>query len=280
MPKALSPIARIAGYTLFDEMRHKSFLIMLGVCAIGVFLVRGCYQGDFLVNGQHIAATTVVRALSTLTFHIVAAGAMIIAALLSMRAFTRDRNEGMQACVLSKPIARWQYVAGKILGIWVVSVIFMFILHGMVFLTASVTLREFMPGYLTASLLCSLNLLFVVVAVLLFSLLMPDIVAFLCVLGVGIVSFVGDGLAAASRSQMAQMMMQQTDSGPHSDLTWWKAAYYVWPKLLAGQQTAASLFGSEPFSGFGTMVPLLNVLLYVLILGAVLFLRFRSEDIN
>ena len=57
-----------------------------------------------------------------------------------------------------------------------------------------------MPEYLIASLLCSFNLLFVVVAVLLLSLLMPDIVAFLCVMGIGIVGFVADGISAISQS--------------------------------------------------------------------------------
>ena len=163
-----------------------------------------------MVNGHYLDAGTVVRALSKVTFHIIGAGVMVIAALLSMRIFRRDRNEGMQSCVLSKPIARWQYVMGKIIGLWVLSVLFMFILHSIVFLITSINLKVFMPEYLVASLLCSINLLFVVIAVLLLSLLMPDIIAFLCVLGVGVVGFVADGIAAASHSQMAQAMMQQS----------------------------------------------------------------------
>jgi ABC-type transport system involved in multi-copper enzyme maturation permease subunit len=203
--KALPPITRIIKYTLIDEVRHKSFVVMFVICAICVFLMRGCYQGNYMVNGHYLDAGTVVRALSKVTFHIIGAGVMVIAALLSMRIFRRDRNEGMQSCVLSKPIARWQYVMGKIIGLWVLSVLFMFILHSIVFLITSINLKVFMPEYLVASLLCSINLLFVVIAVLLLSLLMPDIIAFLCVLGVGIVGFVADGIAAASHSQMAQV---------------------------------------------------------------------------
>jgi ABC-type transport system involved in multi-copper enzyme maturation permease subunit len=280
MPKTFPSIARIARYTLLDEVRQKSFVIMFAICAVCVFLVRGCYHGDYMVNGQSLDAGTIVRALSKVTFHIIGAGVMVIAALLSMRIFRRDRNEGMQSCVLSKPIARWQYVAGKIAGLWVVSVLFMFILHGIVFLVTSVNLNVFMPEFLVASLLCSINLLFVVVAVLLLSLLMPDIVAFLCVLGIGVAGFVADGIAAASHSQMAQVMMRQSGAGPHADLTWWKVVYYVWPKLLGVQQSATSLLGSEPFHGFGSIYPFINVLLYCLILGALLFRRFRNEDIG
>jgi ABC-type transport system involved in multi-copper enzyme maturation permease subunit len=277
--KALSPILRITKYTLVDEMRHKSFVIMFVICAICVFLLRGCYGGNYMVNGQNLDAETVVRALSKATFHVIAAGVMVIAALLSMQLFRRDRNEGMQACVLSKPIARWQYVLGKIIGLWAVSVLFMFILHGIVFLITSVNLKVFMPEYLVASLLCSINLLFVIIAVLLLSLLMPDIVAFLCVLGVGIVGFVADGIAAVSQSPMAQAMMQQPGASPQSDVTWWKVVYYIWPKLSGVQQSATSLLESTSFHGFGPIYPLINVLLYCLILGALLFKRFRNEDI-
>jgi ABC-type transport system involved in multi-copper enzyme maturation permease subunit len=277
--KAFPSIFRIAKHTLIDEVRQKSFVIMFVVCALCIVLIRGCYQGDYVVNGQYLDPGTVVSALSKVTFHIIGAGVMIIAALLSMRIFRRDRDEGMQSCIMSKAIARWQYVMGKIIALWVLSVLFMFILHGIVFLITSMNLNAFMPGYLVASLLCSINLLFVVIAVLLLSLLMPDIVAFLCVLGVGIVSFVADGIAAVSHTQMAQAMMQQSGANPPFELTWWKVVYYLWPKLFGVQQTASSLMGSELFPGFGALYPIINVLLYCLILGGLLFLRFRKIDI-
>ena len=278
--KVLPPITRITKYTIIDEVRHKSFVMMFVICAICVFLIRGCYQGNYMVNGHYLDAGTVVRALSKVTFHIIGAGVMVIAALLSMRIFRRDRNEGMQSCVLSKPIARWQYVMGKIIGLWALSVLFMFILHSIVFLITSINLKVFMPEYLLASLLCSVNLLFVVITMLLLSLLMPDIVAFLCVLGVGIVGFVADGIAAASHSQIAQAMVQQSVSHPQSNLVWWKVVYFLWPKLLGVQQLASSLIESESFHGFGPIYPLINVLLYCLILGVFLFMRFRREDIG
>jgi ABC-type transport system involved in multi-copper enzyme maturation permease subunit len=277
MPKALPPIIRIAKYTLTDEVRQKSFVIMFVICAIFIFLIRSCYQGNFMVNGQVLDAGTIIRVVSKVTFHVIAAGVMLVTALLSMRIFRRDRDDGMQSCILSKPIARWQYVAGKILGLWALSIIFMFILHSIVFIITSINLKVVMPEYLIASLLCSFNLLFVVVTVFLLSLLMPDIIAFLCVTGIGIVGFVADGIFAISHSQMAQAMIQQP--GSQSDLTWWKVVYYLWPKLSGTQQFASSFIGSEGFHRFGSIYPLINVLIYGFILGALLFRRFRHEDI-
>ena len=279
-PKKFPSIARIAKYTLTDEVRQKSLLLMFLLCALCVFLLRGCYHGNYVVNGQSLDAATVVSAISKVTFHVIGAGVMVITALLAMRTFRRDRNEGQQSCVLSKAIARWQYVSGKILGLWSLSVLFMFFLHGIVFVITSVNLRIFMPDYLFASLLCSVNLLFVVLAVLLLSLLMPDIVAFLCVLGIGAVGFVADGIAAVSQSQIVQALMKQPGAGPQPEVTWWKVVYIIWPKLLGVQQSATSLLGKEPILGFGTLYPFLNVLLYCLILGALLFWRFRKEDLS
>ena len=277
--KSLTSITRITKYTLIDEVKQRSFVVMFVICALCVFLIRGCYQGNYVVNGQSLDAATIVRTLSKVTFHIIGAGVMVIAALLSMRIFRRDRNEGMLSCILSKPIARWQYVLGKIFGLWVLSVLFMFILHSIVFLITSINLKVFMPEYLVASILCSINLLFVVIAVLLLSLLMPDIVAFLCILGVGIVGFVADGIAAASHSQIGQAIVRQSNGHPQSDMTWWKVVYVIWPKLLGVQQLASSLIDRESSHGFGPTYPLINILLYCLIFGALLFKRFRNEDI-
>src|SRR5664280_9533 len=277
MPKALPPIIKIAKYTLTDEVRQKSFIIMFIVCAIFILLIRSCYQGNFMVNGQALDADTVIRIVSKVIFHVIAAGAMLLAALLSMRVFRRDRDEGMQSCVLSKPVTREQYVAGKILGLWVLSTFFMFILHAIIFLTVSINLKVIMPEYLIASLLCSFNLLFVVVAILLLSLLMPDIIAFLCVMGIGLVSFVADVFLVMIRSPMGQAMMQQP--GSPSDLTGWKVVYYLWPKLSGIQQVASSLISDEGSQGFGSVYPIINILIYGLILGTLLFRRFRNEDI-
>lgn len=277
MPKARSPIISIAKYTLLDQVRQKSFIIMLIICALSILLFRSCAQGSFMMNGQALDADSIIRLVSKAIFHVIAAGAILLAALLSMRVFQRDREEGMQTCILSKPVTRRHYVAGKILGLWALSMSFMFILHGIVFIIVSINMKLVLPEYLLASLICSVNLLFAVVAVLLFSLWMPDIAAFLCVMGIGIVSTVADGILAMSRSPMGQAMMQR--SVAQSDLTAGQVIYYLWPKLSGVQQIGSSLIGREGFQGFLSVYPLINLLLYILILGAFLFLRFENEDI-
>ncbi len=278
-PERLHPIISIAKYTIADEVRQRSFVVMFVMCVMCIFLTRGCYQGNYMVNGQTLEAGAVVGAVSKVTFHFIAVAVMLIAALLSMRVFRRDRDDGMQSSILSKPITRRQYVTGKILGLWALTTCFMFILHGILFLIASVTLKEVMPGYLAASLLCSFNLLFVVVAVLLLSLLMPDFVAFLCVVGIGVVDLATDWIYALSHSPMAQAMMPQSNAQSQPAFSWEEIVHYAWPKLSGAQHFASAFIGGEGFLGLGPVYPLINVILYCLILSALLVRRFRNEEI-
>jgi ABC-type transport system involved in multi-copper enzyme maturation permease subunit len=267
------PIIRIAQYTLVDEVRQKSVVILFIVCTALVLLLRGCYQGNFVVNGQALDADTMIRIVAKMTFHVVAAGVMLLAALLAMRALRRDREDGMQSCILSKPITRRQYVAGKILGLWVLSSAFMMTLHGAVFIMTSISTKVLMPGLLIASVLCTVNLLFIVTAVLLLSLLMPDLVAFFSVVGIGIGGMVADAIAAIRHSQMTSA------SGWPSDFSAGDVLYYLWPKLPGMQQLAASFIGPEAFRDVGSVYPFINILLYGLILVALLFWRIGKEDI-
>ena len=277
MPKALSPIIKIAKYTIADEVRQKSFIVMFVVCALFIFMIRSCYQGDYVVNGQEIEAGKVIIMVSKLIFHIIAGGVMFLAGLLAMRIFRRDRDDGTQSCVLSKPITRSQYVAGKIFGLWILLIVFMFVLHGIVFIITSIKLNVVMPEYLVASMLCSLNLFFVIVTVLLLSLMMPDIAALLCVIGIGIVGLVAGGIFAMSQSPMGQAMMQQHTQ---SDFTIWQVIFYLWPKLSGVQSFASSLIGAEGFGKLAPVYPIMNIFAYCIILGGLLFWRFRKEDIT
>ena len=275
-PKAHSIVFTIAKYAFADEVRQKSLIVLFVLSTLSVFLLRQCYKGDYMVNGQALSADAIALTLSKVAFHVIAAGAMFIAALLTMRVYKRDRDEGILSCILAKPIDRWQYVTGKILGLWALSVLFMFILHSIVFFISSLSVKTLVSAYLIAFLICSLNLLFVILAVFLLSLMLPDIAAFLCAVGIGIVSLTVNGIYSFSQSQMGQVMMQQSVDHAQSGFTWWKAVYYLWPNVFGTQYFATSLIGD---GGNVAAYPLINVLLYCLIFGFVLFWRFRHEDI-
>jgi len=274
-----SPTAIIAKYTILDEVRQRSFIVMFVMCVLFVLLMRGCYQGNYVVNGQALDSRMVAGTVSKAAFHVIAVVSMLITALFSMRALRRDRDEGTQSFILSKPITRRQYVLGKVLALWVLSSAFMFVLHAIVAVIVSINLKVAMPSYLGASLLCSLNLFFVVVAVLLLSLLMPEIVAFLCAIGICVVSLVGEGVHALAGSPMVQSMAAQAGEEVQRNLTLGKFICYLWPKIAGMQHFGVSVINSAGIRGFSSFYPLINILVYCLIIAALLLRRFRKEEI-
>jgi len=182
MKKTCATIATLCWWTIIDEFRQRSVVIFFAACAAFMLVMRGCYQGSVVVNGTALDAATLV---SHATFHVVAAGVMMIAALMAMRIFKRERDDGTQAYLLSRPIAREHYLAGKVAGLWLGSAASMLALHGVLCLMIFLNAYAVVPGYLTASLLCSVNLLLVVLAVMALSLCLPEFLAFLAILGVG-----------------------------------------------------------------------------------------------
>ena len=275
-PRAHSTVLIIAQYAFSDEVRQKSLIVLFVLSALLVFFLRECYRGDYVVNGQALGADAVAWTVSKAAFHVIAAGAMFMAALLAMRVFKRDRDEGMLSCILAKPVERWQYVAGKILGLWALSFLFMFLLHTMVFLITSLSMKTPVPAYLLASVICSLNLLLVVLVVFLLSLLMPDVAAFICALGIGLGSLAARVLYSFSQSDMGQVMMQHSAGHGLSGIAGWKWFYYLWPGIFGTQQSAVSLIGN---GGGIDLYPVLNVLSYGLLLCVLLIWRFGNEEI-
>ena len=269
-------IATLAWWTIIDEFRQRSVVILFAACAAFMFVMRGCYRGSYVVNGEALDAATIV---SQATFHVVAAGVMLLAALMAMRIFKRERDDGTQAYLLSRPIARSHYLAGKVAGLWLGSTASMLALHGVFCLMAFLNAHAVIPGYLTASLLCSVNLLLVVLAVMALSLWIPDFLAFLAILGVGVVSFIGHGVEAAAQNPMVQSAMQQSGAQGAHGFPWWKAAWFLWPKLGGLQVTASSLIGSESFSAGALVNPLVNVVVYCCVLGGLCYIGFSREEI-
>jgi len=276
MKKTCATIATLAWWTIIDEFRQRSVVIFFAACAAFMFVMRGCYQASYVVNGEALDAATIV---SHATFHVVAAGVMMLAALMAMRIFKRERDDGTQAYLLSRPIARWHYLAGKIAGLWLGSTASMLALHGVLCLMAFLNAHVVSPGYLTASLLCSVNLLLVVLAVMALSLWIPDFLAFLAILGVGVVSFIGHGVEAVAQNPMVQSAMQQSGAQGAHGLPWWKAAWILWPKLGGLEVAASSLIGSESFSAGALVNPLVNVVVFCCVLGALCYIGFSREEI-
>ena len=278
MRNAWGKIVGVARIGIADVLRQKSFVVLCLLCVFLVFMVRGCWGAKMMINGREVSGGDFAVPILKVVFVIVSAAVMLVAGLLSMRAFRRDREEGMQALILSKPVARPHYLIGKIGGLWFLLTAFMLVLHGAILLIHFQHSGAVGLGYLAASAMSALNVLFVVLAVSLLSLLLPEIFAFLAVFGIVAGAFVFDAIAGAARSAAMQSMLAH--SSIRDEVTWWKVVYWIWPKSGALESAAASFIDpSSAVAAGDVLVPLASIIVYCLVLCALVFARFEREEI-
>lgn len=260
-------------YTLQDLLQQKSVYLLTGVSVLFVLMLRGCYDGHYLVNGRPMNAGAVAGGVSRIGFHTVAAGIYFMAALAAMKLFHHDRSDGFMVMVLSRPVSRWQYVAGRVMGTWAFCLMFMFILHTAILVTVWQKTGSFIPGYLGASLLCSINLLFVVICVCLLTLYLPDFIGVLLTLGlmgVGIVSDGGDRLLRVGA--IGPLLSPTAATGP----ALWRVFY---PKLFMLQIASDSVISGGGFHPMGPVHPAVNVLFFLLLIMTALVMAFNRKEI-
>lgn len=268
----------VARVTIVDVMRQKSFIASAFAGVAILLMMRGCWDANIVVNGQRVGGSALSTPLLKTVFTAVGAGAIFISGLLSMRALRRDREEGTLAFILSKPVARSHYLAGKMGGLWLLMTSFMSLLHGVVFLIHYQHTGSLGAGCIGAMAMTSLNVLFMMLAVALLGLWLPEIFAFLAAFGVVGGAFIFDALARAARSDVVQSIWAQPSM--QDGTAWWKIVYVVWPKSGALQYGAASLLDGPALPPSGDLIsPLVSIMSYCLVLWVLILLRFGREEI-
>ncbi len=264
---------KITGYTLRDQMRHKSFYVLLGLCLLFVLMIRGCYSGQYVVNGKALDNITVAWYVAKIVFQVIASGMFLIIILLSMKIFSRDHDDGSLVLFLSRPVSREQYILGRIAGTWFLCLIFMFILHAAIFLTVWVKTGVAISGYLTASLVCSINLLFIAVLVCFLSLYLPDFISAIFSVGILFVGYISDGGYQILNSQI---LRSAVPSGTASHPVLWRILY---PKVYMVQAYADSIINQSSFNAIGPIHPILNVSFYIILITALMLVVFNKKEL-
>ena len=267
----MNNLIRISVITIKDQMRQKSFYLLLAIAVVFILLIRGCYQGNYSVNGRQIESVSVAWHVSLLVFHFIAAGMFLMTSMLSMGIFSRDRDDGAMVMFLSRSVDRWQYELGRIAGIWILSTAFMFILHLTIFLIVLTNTGGMITGYLTASLLCSVNLLFAIVLTCFLSLFLPNFMAAIFTLGIIGISFLSDGAYQAMQSELIRQIISSEN---HAAL--WRILF---PKVYMLQHYASTLITNNGFDGMSPTYALVNIVLYIGAFAAAVLWRFYRSEI-
>jgi ABC-type transport system involved in multi-copper enzyme maturation permease subunit len=269
----MNNLLKIAVFTLGDQLKHKSFYLLLAISILFVFMIRGCYQGEYVVNGRQIDNDILAWHVSKIVFQVVAAGMFFLASLLSMKIFSRDHGDGSMTLFLSRPLSRWQYVLGRIAGTWLICLALMFSLHLVIFWTAWTNTGAVFWGYLAASLVSAINLLFVIACVCFFSLFMPDFISVVFTAGILLVGFISDGgYLVINNAMVRSLAMPAVNAGP----ALWRVLY---PKVFMVQAYADSIIGQSRLNSMGPVHPMLNLAFYILLVTALLLIIFNKKEI-
>jgi ABC-type transport system involved in multi-copper enzyme maturation permease subunit len=260
-------------YTMRHQMRLLSFYVLLGLSILFILTIRGCYDSGYTVNGKMVDAATVAFHVSKIVFHLIAAGMFLMVSMLSMKIFSRDHKDGSMVLFLCRSVFRWQYVLGRVAGTWALCLVFMFLLHSTIFLTVWVKTGTIISGYLTASLVCSINLLFVITCVCFLSLFMPDFISALFTMGILFVGFISDGGYQIINSDIVRSAVpSSTNWGP----ALWRVVY---PKVFMLQAYADAIISNSEFHNMGPLHPFINISLFILLIVALMLGVFNRKEI-
>ena len=260
-------------FTLHDLLRRKSVYLLLGISILFVFVFRGCYDGHYTVNGRQMNSDAIAWLVSRIVFHTISAGIYFMAALVAMKLFSKDRTDGTLVMAMSRPVFRWQYVAGRITGTWFFCFMFMFILHAIILVMVWQKTGAIIFGYLGASLVCSINLLFVIICVCLLTLYLPDFIGALLTLGLIGVGVVSDGgYHLLHGDVIGSFFSPVADSSP----SMWRIFY---PKFFMVQLNADSIISNGQFKLMGPVHPIVNVLFFLLLIATALVMTFNRKEI-
>jgi ABC-type transport system involved in multi-copper enzyme maturation permease subunit len=264
---------KITGYTICDQMRHKSFYVLLGLSILFVLMIRGCYSSQYVVNGKPLDTITVAWHVSKIVFQVITSGMFLIVILLSMKIISRDHEDGSLVLFLSRSVFRQHYLLGRIAGTWFLCLVFMFILHATIFLTVWVKTGAIIPGYLTASLVCSINLLFISVSVCFLSLYLPDFISAVFTVGILVVGYISDGGYQILNSEI---LKTAAPSAAASSPALWRILY---PKVYMVQACADSIIGQSSFASMGPLHPILNVCFFIILVTTLMMVAFNKKEI-
>jgi ABC-type transport system involved in multi-copper enzyme maturation permease subunit len=265
-------ILKIAAYTAVDELRGKGFAALTALSILALVFVRGCFSGDVVINGEKQSAVELGWHLSFIAYHLISVAGMLMAVLVSMRLFKHDAAAGNAVNILSGPVSRTEYIIGKGTGVWVLCSLFMIALHFTIFMIVLLNANGSIPGFMTASLITTLNVLVVTLAVLAFSMVSSDIVAALLAIIIISVSFISDTAHIVFSSGAMRHFMPFADA---EAMALWRV---LWPKIGNLQFGAVSMMQSGQVDTL--IASALNLIVYVFLFALILDWKFRRMEIR
>ena len=270
----MNSILHIIWYSFKDQFHQKSFYMFIGASIVFLFMIKGCYQGQYSTNDIPISQAATAFYISKIGFQCISFGSILLAIFTGMSLFSSDMYSGMTLLYLSKPVSRWVYITGRIGGLWVFCMSYQFILHSVLYVFSWKSIHATIPGFFQASMLCGVGILFTVSSVAFLSLLFHSFVAGIVITGISVMSFFLDGFSLLMKNKMVTSLLSHETVS--STPLWQKA----WPKISLLIFSAASLIGSQTKDLIQIVHPMINVIIYIIIFITLTLVSFRHREIQ
>lgn len=262
----MKKILAIAEEVIMVSLR-KHYLYIILIIGLFFILLSGClYSSTMTINQKVLETGEVADIARTVSFHLVTFWGVLLTILFGARVYKEEYRSGHLEMVLSKPIPRWYYVVGRLLGSYIILLICVFSLGLITNIIYCVRLQtidlNIWPGFGIISFEILLTLLFVSTL----SLIIPRIIAIIVNLIAYLVSFI-IGI------EVVREAMTHPDISTKTRVIW-KIIHIITPPL-AGIQTLASKVISREVIEFFDYQALIQAGIYSVVLFLISIIIFN-----
>lgn len=175
-------LSAIINISIKECLRHRIVYFIFAGAMLFLLIGKGCDPGTVRGKGVFFDEMALRSAAMAVAFHGIAFWSLVLCSLLSSQVLTREQDEGTAALTLSRPLARSVFLAGKGIGVVLISALNLFLLG-----TIFVALYYLESGWLNYRIFAGLLLMVLPLGLcallsMLLSLFLPRLVTPLCLM--------------------------------------------------------------------------------------------------
>lgn len=261
--RTLLAIARIETR---ECLRSKSIYVIFVLMLSFILLNRGCTMGNSPVTSTILSQHAQQNLPVSIAFHIISFWSMVLCGLIASSVLPKELEEKKLIMVLSRPVKRSVFLAGKMFAVFFLSSLSFFLFISIFFVFRYLDGGYINPKIIPASFIFQLNIILMTLGGFFSSLLLPRMLAPLAGLFVYMMSFAIEIPFYFNRLRLIWE--------PSALL---QTVHRLFPRVGEVQFLCGSLMNSLPaMKEF--IVPVSNVLLYSLILWLLVVFIFNRKQ--
>lgn len=257
----------IARLEIKQCLRTKMFYVICLLMLSFVLLSRGCTMGNSPVASTILSQNARQNLPVSIAFHMISFWSMVLCGLIASSVLPKELEEKKLIMVLSRPVKRCVFLAGKMLAVFFLSSLFFFLFISIFFVFRYLDGAYINPKIVPASIIFQLNIILMVIGGFFSSLLLPRMLAPLAGLFVYMISF---GIEIPFYFNRLRILWE-----PSALL---QTVHTLFPRIGEVQFLCGSLLHSLP-SMKEFFVPIGNVILYSVILWLLVVVIFNRKQI-